>query len=200
MCESRSNNYCVKYCVIKKMKNVIFCEFAGRRKKVIFEAQLGKSDVSSLKNALLNANKTDKDLQNRMEYSAMVFQHIDLELCSQLIDIEEDDIIEDKSIVTIVSTPVEFLHLPVIDLCEASKARILDSDIGVDYSDVSEATKNINNPSTVAVNEINSKADIATIQFPEMTAETSKAKFSEITKVITMIEINFLLFICVISD
>lgn len=180
------------------MKKVIFCEFAGRRKKVIFEAQPGKSDVSSLKNALLNASKTDKDLQNRMENSTLVFQHIDLELCPQPIDIEEDDVIEDKSIVTIVFTPVEFLHLPVIDLCEASKERILDSDIGDDYSDVSEATTNINNSLTEAANETNGKADIATIQFPEVTAETTKAKFSEITKVITVI--NFLLYICVISD
>lgn len=94
--------------------------------------------VFSLKKALINASETsDKNLRDRMANSNLVFQHIDLELCPQPIDIEENNIIENKSVVTVVFTPAAFLDLPIIDLCETKK-EFLDTDIGDDCYDVNE--------------------------------------------------------------
>ncbi|TGZ52458.1 hypothetical protein DBV15_11507 [Temnothorax longispinosus] len=83
----------------------------------------------------------NKDLRDRMENSSsVVFQHIDLEFCPQPIDIEEGDIIEDKSIVTIVFTsalvPPQFLDLPVILSETTSKEGFLDTDIGDNWCNV----------------------------------------------------------------
>lgn len=175
------------------MKKLVLCEFAGRRKKVVFETESGKSDVSSLKKALINAAVTDEDLQKRMANSTLVFQHVNLELCPQPIDIEEDDIIEDKSIVAIVFTPAVFFDVPVINLCGTTlKKGFLDTDIDNNCCDTKTDTANINNSSveieheasssSVKIeHEASSKTDITTLQSSDMSEKTFKAQFSEMS-------------------
>ncbi|EZA49858.1 hypothetical protein X777_11739 [Ooceraea biroi] len=185
------------------MKKLVLCEFAGRRKKVQFETESGKSDLSCLRHALLKASETDKDLRDRMANSTQIFQHIDLELCPQPIDIEENDTIEDKSILTIVFIPNTFTDLPVINLCGTSQERFLDFDIVNDQCDVDEDTQTISDSLTGSLNEASNKEDTATIQFsdvftetskvqsPEVTTETAKAKSSKVSAQVC--EVNFLL-------
>ena len=100
------------------MKKTVLCEFGGRCRKVLFETQPGHFDVSCLKNALIKASESDQDLRDKINNNNLIIQHVKPELCPQPIDIDDDNIIEDKSIVTVVFTPnnITILDMPVIQL------------------------------------------------------------------------------------
>lgn len=168
------------------MKKLVLCEFAGRRKKVIFETQPGQSDVSALKKAFIKASETDKDLRDRLANSTLVFQHINLELCPQPIDIDDDDIIEHKSIVTIVFTRTAFLDIPIELSGTSTQERYLDTVLCNDMCVYEEATiKEVSNSSIVTRNEDNSTTELAKssdmslvlikAHSPETNPSTSKA-------------------------
>lgn len=93
------------------MEKKVYYIIGERCKRITFSSKNSLSDVKMVRDALIKACNNDVVLQSMMNNKEIVLQKIDADRDNKLCDIEEDEVIEDKSEVNVLlfEKPLSFV-------------------------------------------------------------------------------------------
>lgn len=92
------------YIAVTKMLKFVICQFHGRNKKISFTSTPQTPDKTNLLNAFIAAGECDVNVKFKLENHDVIFQKFDKDM-EMFIDIEDDNVIDNKTVLKVVFTP-----------------------------------------------------------------------------------------------